>query len=459
MKKGYVEKLRQDLIGLVGKKLNPVSKRYAYSDTDLEVHIKWRPLVLVLGNYSSGKSTLINELVGCDVQRTGQAPTDDSFTVLTYGESDREDTGIVGEHEGSHLFANEEYPFSSLKKYGQRLSSHFAIKKLNSPFLKDLAIIDTPGMLDSLAERDRGYDYQAVIGELASMADLVILMFDPHKAGTIRETHESLRKTLPAKTFEDRVVFVLNRVDECGSMMDLLRVYGTLCWNLSQMTGRKDIPHIYLTYSPECQSESSKVQSYLEEITSHRDKLKDAIFAAPRFRLEHLMSYVEHHGGRLEMLTSALMNYKHGKFMTSLKWCFYGVFAAVAVALGLVGYFYYQGSFPNRTLDWLMGPKQWGLVGVGAGSAYLLWLILSVPLARMKFHRRAMLSIDSYIKIQNQTEQDTWDHMKQMVLDFLSKTNGSFSGMKVRRDHRHVKGAIKKTTKDLRKAVSQLQNG
>ena len=140
MKKGYVEKLRQDLIGLVGKKLNPVSKRYAYSDTDLEVHIKWRPLVLVLGNYSSGKSTLINELVGCDVQRTGQAPTDDSFTVLTYGESDREDTGIVGEHEGSHLFANEEYPFSSLKKYGQRLSSHFAMKKLNSPFLKDLAL-------------------------------------------------------------------------------------------------------------------------------------------------------------------------------------------------------------------------------------------------------------------------------------------------------------------------------
>jgi EH domain-containing protein 1 len=33
-------------------------------------------------------------------------------------------------------------------------------------------------------------------------------------------------------------------------MTDLLRVYGTLCWNLSQITGRKDIPMIHLTYSP-----------------------------------------------------------------------------------------------------------------------------------------------------------------------------------------------------------------
>ena len=54
------------------------------------------PLVLVLGNHSSGKSTCINALLGrgngksCsgkgEVQRSGRAPTDAKFTVITAGE-------------------------------------------------------------------------------------------------------------------------------------------------------------------------------------------------------------------------------------------------------------------------------------------------------------------------------------------------------------------------------------
>ena len=30
---------------------------------------------------------------------------------------------------------------------------------------------DTPGMHDSVAQRDRGYDYQQVVGDLAEIAD------------------------------------------------------------------------------------------------------------------------------------------------------------------------------------------------------------------------------------------------------------------------------------------------
>ena len=88
-----------------------------------------------------------------------------------------------------------------------------------------------------------------MVGDLAEIADLILILFDPHKAGTIREAYTSIRDTLPKSTFEDRIMFVLNRIDECVSLKDLLRVYGTLCWNLSQITGRKDIPAIYLTYS------------------------------------------------------------------------------------------------------------------------------------------------------------------------------------------------------------------
>jgi hypothetical protein len=86
----YITALRTELLEMVSGQLTPVAMRYGYSEVPLETNIKWRPQVLVLGNYSSGKSTLINEFLGASIQGTGQAPTDDSFTVITYDESEPE---------------------------------------------------------------------------------------------------------------------------------------------------------------------------------------------------------------------------------------------------------------------------------------------------------------------------------------------------------------------------------
>jgi EH domain-containing protein 1 len=310
----YIESLRSELLDLVEEHLSPIALRYGYSEVPLESNIKWRPLVLVLGNYSSGKSTLINDFLGMKIQATGQAPTDDSFTVITYGEPDHdpETVQVVETRDGKFLLNDPEYPFETLKRYGQRFAAHFRLKKVNSPFLENLAIIDTPGMLDSITERDRGYDYQEVIGDLAQMADLVLVLFDPHKAGTVRETHTSLRDTLPAKTFEDRVLFVLNRIDECASLIDLLQVYGTLCWNLSQMTGRKDIPPIRLTYSAHAMAtppgELGQDLDYLRYLANQRTELKEAVLQAPRYRLDNLATFVETHGERLSHLLEALVS-------------------------------------------------------------------------------------------------------------------------------------------------------
>lgn len=53
----YMESLRAELVAMVERQLSPVAMRYGYSEVPLEGNIKWRPQVLVLGNYSSGKST------------------------------------------------------------------------------------------------------------------------------------------------------------------------------------------------------------------------------------------------------------------------------------------------------------------------------------------------------------------------------------------------------------------
>ena len=82
-KNNMLDSLRNEMLDIVGQELTPKARRYGYSDVSLESFISWKPIVLILGNYSSGKSTLINELIGQKIQSTGQAPTDDSFTVIT----------------------------------------------------------------------------------------------------------------------------------------------------------------------------------------------------------------------------------------------------------------------------------------------------------------------------------------------------------------------------------------
>lgn len=456
-RENYIDSLRVELVEMVADRLTPVALRYGYSEVPLEANIKWRPQVLVLGNYSSGKSTLINELVGGNIQTTGQAPTDDSFTIITYDESDTPgETRVIEERDGKVLLNDPEYPFEILKKHGQRFSSHFRLKKVNSPFLKHLALIDTPGMLDSVSERDRGYDYQEVIGDLALIADLVLVLFDPHKAGTVREAHASLRDTLPKKTFEDRVLFVLNRVDECSSLNDLLRVYGTLCWNLSQITGRKDIPMIRLTYSKDAAQEGSRVKgiddrSYLQHLENQRDDLKTAILQAPKHRLDHLASYVETHSERIGHFLEGILSYKRkrrGHFwrqgLVGLIVAL-GVGAAAAIAGSVSGFYMLDDAL-----------RASGTFGAVSALALVLWLTMVRTWAVSRFHQRMMNHLDELTPLPTQTRRDSWTAVKPLVHVFLKRSVGVFGAADVKREYAEVMKVHDKGGKEIRQALREL---
>ena len=456
-RENYIESLRSELLDLVEEHLTPVALRYGYSEVPLESNIKWRPLVLVLGNYSSGKSTLINDFLGAKIQATGQAPTDDSFTVITYGAGDGEDDDVirvVEERDGKFLLNDPEYPFENLKRYGQRFIAHLRLKKVNSPFLENLAIIDTPGMLDSITERDRGYDYQEIIGNLAQMADLVLVLFDPHKAGTVRETHTSLRDTLPAKTFEDRVLFVLNRIDECASLIDLLQVYGTLCWNLSQMTGRKDIPPIRLTYSPHVLSspagELGTDQAYLHYLDNQRLEVKEAVLQAPRYRLDNLATFVETHGERLSHLLEALVSYSRG----ARRFFWRHLLINLAVSL-LVG----GGAAAGAVALGFVGPTPNLLGAVGGGGALLfcvLWYSSGQRWLRRRFHREQMRQLDRLTPLRNQTRRDSWQSIRDLVYLTLKRTEGRIALKEVKSEYDAVHRIYTEGSKDIREALNEL---
>ena len=67
------QKLQREIQKRVRGKLFPILEEYHLDTRELDAVLKWKPLVLILGNYSSGKSTLVNELLGNEIQLTGQA--------------------------------------------------------------------------------------------------------------------------------------------------------------------------------------------------------------------------------------------------------------------------------------------------------------------------------------------------------------------------------------------------
>jgi EH domain-containing protein 1 len=452
----YIKALRNEMLEMVAEQLTPVALHYGYSDVPLETNIKWRPQVLVLGSYSSGKSTLINDFLGAEIQATGQAPTDDSFTIITFDETQPSEAPVhmTETRDGKFLLNDSEYPFEMMKKHGQRFASHFRLKRVNSPFLRNLAIIDTPGMLDSITERDRGYNYQEVIGDLAQIADLVLVLFDPHKAGTVREIHTSLRETLPARTFEDRVLFVLNRIDECASMIDLLRVYGTLCWNLSQITGRKDIPMIHLTYSAQ-EAHSRKGDrdiSYLQYLENQREELKKAVMRAPRYRLDNLAAFVETHGERLAHFLEALINYRKRARIFRIKAFIAILTGCLSIGAGAFGLMMFAPP--------LAGTDLWIKIAAGGATVITLLVVWALTLRRFlfnRFHKKVLKKINDLTTLLNQTRRDSWEAVRELVANYLSQTGGKFSLREARREYAIVWKVYERGSKEIRDALKELE--
>ena len=68
------------------RELDAVAYRLGLLDRDesYATRVSWWPLISVLGTFSSGKSTFINNYLGARLQSTGNQAVDDKFTVITY---------------------------------------------------------------------------------------------------------------------------------------------------------------------------------------------------------------------------------------------------------------------------------------------------------------------------------------------------------------------------------------
>ena len=232
----------EDKIAKAYTRFAPVAQSYYYTFSRPSVTVGGIPSVIFLGNHSSGKSSLVNWILGGDpVQDTGVAPTDDGFTVIMYGETEED---IIGPAAITRLPSE----FRSLEPLGPAFLQHVKVKVRNREILKRVNLVDSPGMIDSAAAASpRDYDFDGAVKRLAQICDIVFFLFDPEKPGTTGETVNVFAKCLKGVEFKLRVL--LNKCDAFTSTYDFARTYGTLCWNLSRVLRTKDLPKIFTTYT------------------------------------------------------------------------------------------------------------------------------------------------------------------------------------------------------------------
>ena len=271
--------------------VDPVGEKFAFEKRPSEGEIGGPPMVLFLGNHSSGKSTFVNHLIGDSVQKTGMAPTDDSFTLLTWGSEEEE-------KDGQSIVSNPDLPYGGLKHFGQEFISHFRMKRRPVQLLREVTLVDSPGMIDAAREESgRGYDYAGVARWFAERADVVLCFFDPDKPGTTGETLQVFTDSL--RGIDHKLLIVMNKMDRFRSLQDFARAYGALCWNLGKVIPRKDLPHVYTTFIPVEGEAPAALPT--EDFESAREELITEIKRAPARRVDNMLTQLQSHAERLRV--------------------------------------------------------------------------------------------------------------------------------------------------------------
>ena len=206
----------------IGHKTGLLASNESYTS-----HISWWPLISVLGTFSAGKSTFLNDFIGQKVQTSGNQAVDDKFTALCYGKSS-EPTTLPG----MALDADPRFPFYNVSEEvnnvqegeGDRVNQYLQLKTVKSEALKGKILIDSPGF-DADSQRDT---ILRLTSHIIDMSDLVLIFFDARhpEPGAMRDTLDQLVKSAMNHTDADKVLYILNQIDTTAQEDNLEDVIG-----------------------------------------------------------------------------------------------------------------------------------------------------------------------------------------------------------------------------------------
>jgi small GTP-binding protein len=243
------EELRERALGII-QELSQVISQFPAAEDDANLlrdaaeRLRALFLLVIVGEFNSGKSALINALLGETVMPEGVTPTTSAIHVLRYGESPNE---MIG----ADSIIEHTYP---------------------APFLVDVNLVDTPGTNAIIRE------HEALSQEFVPRADLVLFVTSADRPFT-----ESERQFMvEIRNWGKKIVVVLNKVDLLQSPEDVAKVMDFIRANAHRLLGLE--PEIFPVSARKAR------RSQLTEDPVERDRLWEESQFAPfsRFVIESL---------------------------------------------------------------------------------------------------------------------------------------------------------------------------
>ncbi len=198
------------------QKLDKIACHLGLMDNDETYanYVSWWPVISVLGTYSAGKSTFINQYVGRELQRTGNQAVDDKFTILCYG-ADTDGASLPG----LALDSDPRFPFYQISEAieqvaqgeGRRVDSYLQLKTIQADSLLGKIFIDSPGF-DADQQRSSTL---LIIDHIITLSDLVLVFFDARhpEPGAMSDTLKHLVADTVHRSDANKFLYILNQID------------------------------------------------------------------------------------------------------------------------------------------------------------------------------------------------------------------------------------------------------
>jgi len=337
-------------------------------ESSLASRISWWPLISILGTFSSGKSTFINDYVGEKIQDTGNQAVDDKFTVICHRSAGKGGNRTLP---GSALDADPRFPFfrisSEIEKVaqgeGKHIESYLQLRTTSKDRIRGKILIDSPGF----DADDQRRSTLRITDHIIDLSDMVLVFFDARhpEPGAMQDTLEHLVANTVSRTDASKFFYVLNQIDTAAKEDNPEDITGA--WQRAVAQAGLGAGQFFTIYNEQAATPIEDA-ALRERFQTKRDhdlkKIVDRMDEVDLQRNYRIVGVLETVANEMEhdiipQLSDAKARWRRGVLLGD------GAALAVllAILIGAMGYFRWLPSSDIFSFDWL----QANLLNVSVG--------------------------------------------------------------------------------------------